>query len=291
MANRHKRSWLLNTQFTTSCISITLVLVLLGTVVLFVLCAHNLSIYMLENINVSILLSDDMKADDIMKMKEEMSGRPYTKSIEYISKEQAVEDECRAMGTDPMEFLDYNPFTASFEIKVNAKYSDTDSLSLIVSRLKNDNRIVDVVYQKELMDSVNRNIGKASMVLLVIAALFTYISFALIHNTIRMTIFSHRFLINTMKLVGASWGFIRRPFLWRAFLLAVISAIAADGLLFIGLNSLKKYEPEINTVVDTQVIGIVSVAVLLFGLIITFLCTSLSLGKFLKMNSNELYYV
>ncbi len=291
MANRHKRSWLLNTQFTTSCISITLVLVLLGTVVLFVLCAHNLSIYMRENINVSILLSDDMKADDIMKMKEEMSGRPYTKSIEYISKEQAVEDECRAMGTDPMEFLDYNPFTASFEIKVNAKYSDTDSLSLIVSRLKNDNRIVDVVYQKELMDSVNRNIGKASMVLLVIAALFTYISFALIHNTIRMTIFSHRFLINTMKLVGASWGFIRRPFLWRAFLLAVISAIAADGLLFIGLNSLKKYEPEINAVVDTQVIGIVSVAVLLFGLIITFLCTFLSLGKFLKMNSNELYYV
>lgn len=291
MAKRYKRSWLLNTQFTTSCISTTLVLVLLGTIVLFVFTARNLSVYMRENINVSILLSDDMDGNEIAGMEKEIANKPYIKNIEYISKEQAIEEECKAMGTDPMEFLGYNPFTASFEININADYSDRDSMAVIVSGLKNDSRVVDVIYQKELIDSVNRNIGKASIILLVIAALFTYISFALIHNTVRMSIFSHRFIINTMKLVGANWGFIRRPFLRDAFFLAIISSVAADGIIFAGLHGLQKYEPEINAVINTNVIGVVSVSVLLFGLIITFICTYFSLNKFLRMNSNELYYV
>ncbi|MCM1313166.1 MAG: permease-like cell division protein FtsX [Bacteroides sp.] len=290
MAKRYRKSWLLNTQFTTSCISTTLVLVLLGTIVLFVLTARNLSIYMRENINVSILLSDGMDGNEIARMKDEIAARPYIRHIEYISKEQAIEEECKAMGTDPMEFLEYNPFTASFETNINADYADKDSMAVIVSELKGDSRIVDVLYQKELIDSVNRNIGKASIILLIIAGLFTYISFALIHNTVRLSIFSHRFIINTMKLVGANWGFIRRPFLRNAFFLALISSVAADGIIFAGLHGLQKYEPEITAVINMHVIGIVSASVLLFGLIITFICTYFSLNRFLRMNSNELYY-
>jgi cell division transport system permease protein len=151
--------------------------------------------------------------------------------------------------------------------------------------------VVDVIYSKDLIKAVNDNIRKASIILLIIAALFTYISFALINNTVRLTIFSKRFIINTMKLVGASWNFIRRPFLANGFTLGIISAVLADALIIGGLYWLHNFEPQIHAVIDLKVIAIVSASVFLFGLIITFLCTYFSLNKYLKMSSNELYYV
>ncbi len=291
MAKARKKSKLLSTQFVTSCISTTLVLVLLGTIVLFVLTARNLSNYMRENINVSILLSDETSKKEVEKMQKELEAQPFMKELTYISKEDALQEECLAMGTDPTEFLGYNPFTASFEVKINAEYANNDSISGIVETLKKESNIVDVIYQKELMDSVNRNIRKLSIILLIIAALFTYISFTLINNTIKLTIFSQRFIINTMKLVGASWGFIRRPFLGRAFMIGVTSAVLADIIIAGGIHWLKNYEPDINAVINTQVITIVTSAVFFFGLLITFVCTYLSLSKYLRMSSNELYHL
>lgn len=291
MAKRYKSSGLLSTQFATSCISTTLVLIMLGTIVMFVLMARNLSDYMRENINVSVLLSDDMKAEEIGELKTVFSAKPYVKSLTYISKDEALKEESAAMGTDPAEFLGYNPFTASFEININSEYANNDSLNNIISQIKADDRIVDVIYQKELMDAVNHTIQKLSIILLIIAALFTYISFALINNTVRLTIFSKRFSINTMKLVGASWGFIRQPFMKRALLLGAVSAVIADAVIIAGVQWMTKYDPDINTVIDENVLGIVAIAVLVFGLLITTLCTYASLGKYLRMNSNELYHV
>ncbi len=291
MAKRNKRSPFFSTQATTTCISTTLVLVLLGTIVLFVLIAQNLSTYVRENINVTVLISDDVTGDSISRMKARFLQEPYVKSINYISKLQALQEETEAMGVDPTEFIDYNPFTASFEIKMKAAYANNDSLNNIVRQIRQHKEVLDVIYQKELMQSVNDNIKKISMVLLIIAALFTYISFELINNTVRLTIFSKRFSINTMKLVGASWGFIRRPFLRQSVTLGVVAAILADVLIWLGLHWWCKVEPELNAIVDARVIGIVAVAVLVSGLIITFLCTYVSLGKYLRMSSNELYHV
>jgi len=291
MGRRHKKTRFFSTQFTTSCISTTLVLVLLGTIVLFVLVAQNLSSYVRENINVSVLLSDDVATEGVEQMKADFAKRPYVKSIDYISKMQALEEETEAMGVDPTEFIDYNPFTASFEIKMNAQYANNDSLTKIVREIKNSEKVVDVLYQKDLLQSVNDNIRKLSIILLIIAALFTYISFELINNTVRLTIFARRFLINTMKLVGASWNFIRRPFLKQALTLGIISALLADVLIFVALRWWAKVEPELHTVVDWKVLGIVGAAVFVFGLLITFLCTYVSLGKYLRMSSNELYHV
>lgn len=291
MARRHKKNRFFSTQFTTSCLSTTLVLVLLGTIVLFVLIARNLSTYVRENINVSVLISDDVSADSISLMQTAFANRRYVKDLKYISKQQALAEETEAMGVDPTEFIDYNPFTASFEIKMKAEYANNDSLTRIVRNIKNEAGVIDVLYQKDLLQSVNDNIKKVSMILLIIAVLFTYISFELINNTVRLTIFSKRFSINTMKLVGASWGFIRWPFLRQAITLGIISAVGADVVICLFLHWWQAIEPELHTVVDWQMLTVVAAAVLLFGLLITMLCTYVSLDKYLRMSSNELYHV
>lgn len=288
--NRKRHSFL-STQFITPTISTTLVLVLLGIIVLFVLTAQNLSTYVKENINVSVLISDEMDSLQIKQMEASLKQAPYAKSVEYISKEQALVEEIQAQGIDPTEFIGMNPYTASFEVKINALHANPDSISAAVKQLKNNPNVVDVIYSKDLIRSVNDNIRKVSIILLIIAALFTYISFALINNTVRLTIFSKRFIINTMKLVGASWNFIRRPFLTRSFILGIVSAILADALIIGGLYWLHTFEPQIQVVIDLKVILIVSAAVFLFGLIITYLCTLFSLNKYLKMSSNDLYYI
>ena len=279
------------TQAITAFISTTLVLVLLGAITLFVLTARNLSNYVRENINVSILISDDMEQQEVRAKLASFSNEPYVKDITYISKEAALREEIRAMGTDPSEFLGYNPFTASYEVKVNAEYANTDSMTTIVRSLKSDPAVVDVIYQKDLIDAVNKNIRKASVILLIIAALFSYISFALINNTVRLSLFSHRFIINTQKLVGASWGFIRRPFIYRGLKLGVLSGMVAVALIVLGVRSLWQYEPETMAVIDFRVVGIVSVVTLVAGIVITFVCTVVSLNKYLKMSSKDLYYI
>jgi cell division transport system permease protein len=289
--SKNKAAGLLSTQFVTALISTSLVLVLLGTIVLFVLTARNLSNYVKENINVTILLNDDISQGEIESLQKSLEEQQYVKSLKYISKERALHEQCVDMGTDPSEFLGYNPFTASFEVKLKSEYANNQSLEKISKQLKATKKVMDVIYQKELMNAVNNNIQKFSIILLIIAALFTYISFALINNTVRLTIFSRRFIINTMKLVGASWGFIRRPFLNQGLLLGVLSAIIADAIIIGVVYWARSFEPEINTVVNMEVMIIVGISVLVFGLLITFLCTYFSLSKYLKMNSNELYHI
>ena len=286
-----RHSHILSTQFITPAISTTLVLLLLGTIVFFVLTARNLSDYVRENINISILVSDDLSAPATAKLKTQLTSAPYVKTIRYVSKERALKEATRMMGADPAEFLGYNPFTASFEINLTADYATPEQIEHIVSKLKLIDSVVDVVYQRDLIESVNRNIQKLSLLLLIIAALFTYISFALINNTVRLAIFSKRFIINTMKLVGAKWSFIRRPFLLNGALLGVASGVLADGLLYGGYAWLLSYEPEIHHVVNYDVLLIVGFSVLVFGLLITTLCTFVSLQKYLRMSTNKLYYI
>ena len=195
-------------QFITSSISTTLVLLLLGLVVFFVLAAHNLSVYVKENISFSVLVSDDMKESDILKLQKRLDKEAFVKQTEYISKKQALREQTEAMGTDPQEFLGYNPFTASIEIKLHSDYANSDSIAKIRELIKTNTNIQEVLYQKDLIDAVNDNIRNISLMLLGLAVILTFISFALINNTIRLAIYSKRFLIHTMKLVGASWAFI-----------------------------------------------------------------------------------
>ncbi|MFK1815278.1 cell division protein FtsX [Bacteroides fragilis] len=278
-------------QFITSSISTTLVLLLLGLVVFFVLAANNLSVYVRENINFSVLISDDMKEADILKLQKRLNNEPFVKETEYISKKQALKEQTEAMGTDPQEFLGYNPFTASIEIKLHSDYANSDSIAKIEKLIKRNTNIQDVLYQKDLIDAVNENIRNISLVLLALAVMLTFISFALINNTIRLAIYSKRFLIHTMKLVGASWGFIRRPFLKRNIWSGVLAAFIADTILMGAAYWLVSYEPELIRVITPEVMLLVSGAVLVFGVVITFLCAYLSINKYLRMKASTLYYV
>ena len=280
-----------NMQSITSSISTTLVLLLLGMVVFFVLSANNLSTYVRENIGISVLVSDDMKEPEALKFQKTLNEKSYVKESVYISKEQALKEQTEAMGTDPAEFLGYNPFTASIEIKLNAQYANSDSIAWIEKEILTNKKVMEVSYPQNLIDSVNRNIQKVSIFLLGLAALLTLISFALINNTIRLAIYSKRFLIHTMKLVGASWSFIRRPFLVRNVWIGVLAGIMADAILLGMAYMLVKYEPQLIEIITPNALLVVMASVFVFGLAITFLCAYISINKYLRMKASTLYYI
>ena len=280
-----------NMQFITSSISTMLVLLLLGMVVFFVLSANNLSTYVRENIGFTILVSDDMKEPEVLKFQKELNEKVYVKESVYISKEKALQEQTEAMGTDPAEFLGYNPFTASIEIKLNAEYANSDSIVWIEKEIMANKKVMEVSYPQDLLDSVNRNIRKVSMFLLGLAALLTLISFALINNTIRLAIHSRRFLIHTMKLVGARWGFIRRPFLFRNMWIGILSGVMADAVLMGMAYMLVKYEPQLIEIMTPASLLVVMISVFVFGLVITSLCAYVSINKYLRMKASALYYI
>ena len=271
-------------QFITSCISTMLVLLLLGMVAFFVMTAN-----VRENIACSVVLSDDMKESEILVFQKKIEKEPFVRQTTYISKTQALKEQTEAMGTDPAEFLGYNPFTASIEIKLNSEYANTDSLRWIQEELMADKHVMEVNYPEELMDSVNRNIRKISILLLGVAALLTLVSFALINNTIRLGIYSQRFLIHTMKLVGASWSFIRRPFMTRHIWIGVLASAMADALLIGMAYFLVKYERGLLEIITPAVMLTVMGAVFVFGIAITSLCAYFSINKYLRMKVGDLY--
>jgi cell division transport system permease protein len=278
-------------QFITSSISTTMVLILLGIVVMFTLTANNLSVHVRENINFSFLLSDETTPQQTLQLIHQLERQPFVKKIQYVSKEQALQEQTAAMGTNPADFLQYNPFTASIEIKLHSDYANTDSITKISQMMRRNTNVRDVLYQQGLIDAVNSNIRNISAVLLGLALLLTLISFALINNTIRQSIHSKRFLIHTMKLVGASWSFIRKPFLIRSVWGGVFAAVIANALLWLGVYWLVDLEPDLSQVLTWDVMLIVSLSVLAFGIIITLLCALLSINKYLRMKASTLYYV
>ena len=278
-------------QVVTLCISTTMVLILLGMVVFFVLSAHNLSAHMKEHLTVSVILSDSVSVNDAHLFCRDLYHRPYSHNIDYISKEAAAKEQIKELGCDPTEFLKFNPFPAMLEIQLKADYANRDSLKWIAKELREDAHVTDVSYMEDLMDKVNTNLRRISIVLLALAVLLTFVSFSLISNTVRLSVYARRFVIHTMKLVGASWGFIRRPFLKRAAVIGIIAAVLANGVLGACVYGMFVAEPGMMEVVTWPVLAITAAAVLLFGIIITTLCAWLAVNKFLRMKAGELYKI
>ncbi len=292
MARRHKKTRSrYGLQVVTLCISTTLVLVLVGMVVLSVQTARNLSAYVKENLTVTVMLSDELSPAQAHGFCRSLYSKPYTLHVDYISKEQAKKEQTQAMGADPSEFLGFNPFVATVELKLKADYVNSEWLKYVSREMKKHPYVTDVAYQEDLMDKVNANLQKVNMVLLVLAVLLTCVSFSLINNTVRLNVYSRRFSIHTMKLVGASWSFIRRPFLSSAFWVGVLAALLACSLLAGGLYVLYDYEPGVQLVITWQELAITGGAVLLFGILITMLCTFFSVNKFLRMSAGQLYKI
>ena len=275
----------------TLCISTSMVLVLLGLVVFSVLTSRNLSHWVRENLMVTVMLNDKVTVKDAKLLCNDLYQRPYARNIDYISREQALKEQTAAMGSDPSEFLGTNPFSATIELRLNSDYANSDSLKWIAEELKKNPKVADVAYQVDLMDKVNSNLTKVNILLLVIAGLLTFISFSLINNTVRLSVYSRRFLIHTMKLVGASWGFIRRPFMRNGMLVGILAAIIAIIVLGGCVYGLYYYEPNMVNIITWVELAITAGAVFLFGILITSISSYISVNKFLKMSAGELYKI
>jgi cell division transport system permease protein len=275
----------------TSTFSMSLVLFLVGLVCLLLFVARDMSRYVKENINLSIILDDQASSPSAKRIEKYLLASPYAKSVEFITKEAALEDHIASLGEDPQKFLGYNPLMASLEVKLNAEYANTDSVEMIESKLKKFEHINRVAYQKDMVTLVNENIKKLSMILLALAAVLMFISVALINNTIRLTVHSNRFLINTMKLVGATRWFIRRPYIGRSMLNGLIAALISI-LFLVGTVYYIQTEFGLQGMMIQPMTGVlVAIIVVSLGMILTAVSSYFAVGRFLKMSSNDMYFI
>jgi cell division transport system permease protein len=195
------------------------------------------------------------------------------------------------LGTDPTELLGYNPFEASLEIKLHNEYSNSDSIAILEEKLEKRSEVKEVAFQKELLDTINSNIHRIGIMMLALFVMLTLISWSLISNLVRLSIYSKRFLLHTMKLVGATWGFIRRPFIMSNMWIGLFSGLMANALLVCALYMAQKSEPAIMTLMPIGDLLIVGLVVIAFGMTICMLCAYLSVNRFLRMRSNDLYFI
>lgn len=290
MSRKNKKQSFWNMHL-TSTISISLVLFLIGLMCSLLLVARDMSAHVRENITMSVLLSDDVEDEYVERIKRFLLASPYARSVEYISKEAALEELIATLGEDPQAFLGFNPLLASLEVSLNAQFANSDSVAMIESKLHAFQHINRIVFPRDMIDIVNDNVRRVSVVLLGIAAVLLFISIALINNTIRLAIYSNRFLINTMKLVGATSWFIRKPYVRRSmrngFVAAILAIIYLGALLYYAQNQIG-FE---GMSVSAQTVGIVCAAIILTGVIITGLSSYLSVGRYVRMSTNDMYFV
>jgi len=275
----------------TATISISLVLFILGVIILLSLLANNLSIYAKENLSFSVILADDMKEADIKILQNKIEGSSFVKSTEYISKEKALEEIKGELGDNPETFIGYNPLQALISVKLKSEYANNDSISVIEKKLKQNTNIRDITYRHDLLDMVNKNIQKIGLALSLLAVLLLIISFALINNTIRLMVYSKRFLIYTMKLVGATNSFIRRPLIFSNILMGIIAAVVAMGMLlflvYYGSQGLNNF----SALISIKSLIIVFAIVILSGVLISTIATYFAVNKYLKLNRDDLYHI
>ena len=275
----------------TSVISISLVLFLLGLILLIGMLGNKLSVYVKENLSFSIVLKDNQKETEIKKMQKSLDALPFIKSTEYISKEQAAKELEEELGENPETFLGFNPLQASIEVKLHSEYANPDSLQVIEKKIRNYTSVSELLYRKDMMEMVHNNMKRLGLILLTLAVVLMIISFVLISNTIRLLIYSKRFLIHTMKLVGATSGFIRRPFVKYNMVSGIFASILAilmlTGALYYLQNELKGF----IQILDMQTLLLVYVAVFALGIVLSVIATIFAVNKYLRMGIDKLYYI
>jgi cell division transport system permease protein len=271
----------------SSVISIALVLFLLGTSGILLLNAHRLSVYLKENLSLSIILDENANEADAAWVRKELDAAPFVRQTRYISKEQAAEEMERLLGADFIATFGYNPLPVSIEVNLVATYANADSVAVIEQQLKTIPHIREVAYQHSLIDLINYNIQKIGLIILVFIFLLLFISIVLINNTIRLSIDSRRVTIKTMRLVGAMPSFIRRPFLLKSLLQGVLAGVIAILLITGVLYVLQNEFGDILGFVDLLLIGILFVAILLLGMCISWTSTYFSVNRFLKRNNDD----
>ena len=279
-----------NAQF-TSMISITLVLVLLGFTILILFVGKGLSNYVKEKMSISIMLSENTTETQINDLRKQLDKMPFVKSSRFISKEDAKKQLIKDLGEDPEELLGYNPAQDCIEIFLNSAYANSDSLQVISKKLKATTNISDLLYQQDAIDLINNNLSKVTAVLLILSAILLFISIALIRNTIRLSVYSKRFMINTMQLVGATGGFIRKPFIRSNAIMGIVAGILADGIILGVLYYFDREYGSLNSILSWTDLSIVFGIVIIIGILITSIAAIFAVNRYLRMDTDNLYYI
>ncbi len=280
----------LTTAYISTVVSMILVLYMLGLFGLVLLHAKKLSDYVKENIGLTLMINESSKEADIQMFQKTLDASEYVRSTKFISKENAAKVLQKELGEDFVGFLGYNPLLSSIELKVKANYANNDSLANLSNKLKQSKIINEVFYQKSLVDVINENLKKISFFLLGFSGLLLIIAVALINNTIRLSVYSKRFLIKTMQLIGATQHFIRKPFMIKGIIQGIVSAIVAITLLIFSIGFAQKQIPELIDLQDIDLFLSLFVFVILLGIFLAWVSTYFAVRKYLKIKTDNLYY-
>ena len=276
-------------QFLTSTISTTMALLLLGALTLFVLTAREIRNYVHQDLTITTILADSTSETTAQNLVVTLGEKFYVHKIQFISREQALQEQVEVLGINPHEFLGKNPFSISLEMKMKADYVCTDSLAWITEDLMQESAIVDVIYPEDVVETINQNLSTITYILILITVVLLVISISLINNTVHMGIYSQRFVINTMKIIGARWNFIRRPFMLRSLRIGLISAAIATLFLLVVVQWAIGIESSLAQFVPTRNVLVMVACIFAFAMVITLTCTFISVTHFLKMQERDLY--
>lgn len=285
-----KRRSLFNMYFTTT-ISISLVLFLVGLECVVLMSAHELVRHVRENVVLTVVLSDMASQEDVVRLDNLMQVAPYANGSEYISREEALQEHIDNLGEDPQKFLGYNPLTDAFEVNLHAEYAQIDSIHVIEQSLLALPYVDKVIYQADIVKQLDSNLQEASLILLAIALALLVIALVLISNTIQLQVYSKRFLINTMRLVGATPWVIKWPFIRRNMLMGIEAAcvallmLAATYYYFVNRLGIRLFA------LTEQNIAIIIVAVVFVGWFITFFASLAATNRYIRMKTSKMYEI
>ena len=274
-----------------SLMSITLVLFLLGMFALLMMHAHKLSNHLKENIGFEVVMNSNVKEASILNLQKELDAMPAVKSTEYITKEEAIRRLSEDLGEDFLQWLgnEENPLLPSIDVRFNADWANNDSLDVIQTQLLKNKDVKEIYYQKSLVNLINQNVKRIGIALMIASSILLIIAITLIRNTIRLSIYSKRFLVRSMQLVGATPAYIRRPFIRSGILQGFFGALLADALLALLLYGLTKRLPELTFVQDYTIIIGIFVGIIILGILLGGLSTRSALRKYLNADVDRLY--
>jgi len=270
-------------------LSIFLVLFLLGALGLFVINSKKITNDFKENIPMTVFFDNDATDSTINAFDTELKNAKFIKEYAFVHKDSAAKNNVDIVGKDFMEFLGFNPLQNSFDIHLKGDYVDADSIQKIERNIRKNEMVSEIIYDKELVDMVNENVTKITFWILIISGILTVVAMLLINSSMRLSIYSHRFTIKTMQMVGATKSFIRKPFIWRSIKLGLIGS----GLAIIGIIGLTIYVdglfPSLGIAKDYVSLGIVITGVLGIGILITWISTFFATQRFLNLKTDDLY--
>lgn len=275
--------------YISTVISISLVLLMIGLLGLILVNAKNLSKYVKENIVVNIIVNDNVNEGDVLALQKDLEKDPYVLKSEYVSKELAAKNLTEDLGEDFVEYLGRNPLLPSIDIYLKEQYANSDSIRFFIEKISRNSRVKEVVYQESLIDMVNQNIRIIGIIVLAFAVILLIIAVALINNTIRLAIYSQRFLIKSMQLIGATKNFIRNPYITYGIVHGLIGSLIAILLLIFTLQFAQKQVPELKILENWYEFAIIFIGVVILGILISGLSTYFAVTKYLKAKSNSLY--